>query len=294
MTCFEDDFVVGGRRWALLAPRRRYGHLVGRAYRVRPQQRAGVPDLRLRISEAVAIDEDPPVSAHMGATHPVPSIDLTVHDPSIDDRLLQYFLWAQINAALVRLGEFLVHAASFTDRERTVLVTGPSGAGKSTLALAFGLDGAVVHGEDWSFARPDPSGITVSGVTSTMRISDATRERLVADRIGHAVRSDDERQKWVFDGGTVVDADPAAGGQPDRIFLLRVGTANSVRPATPAEVTRHLFEESKATMYLPDREGLGTYFDCCASLAVSAPAFHLERDPRSDSIDHLMEIVRST
>lgn len=286
-----DDLVIGGRRWSVSAPSPRISRLLGVAYRVRSEEARPDPDLRLVVIDAPDPHADPPVSVAVDRCSVPPTITLQVHDPSLDDPRLHYFLWVNVNAALVRLGEFLVHAATFSIDDRLVLITGPSGAGKSTMALAVGLAGAVVHSDDWSIARTGPDGtVAVSGVTSIMRITDTTRDLLGAHGLD-AERSADEKHKWVFDAAAAVRAEPGVHRTPDRIVLLRPGRTTSIRPATAAEVTRHLFEESKQTMYLPDAEGLAAYLDCCTSLALSAPAVHLERGAGPDTIDELLDMV---
>ena len=120
------------------------------------------------------------------------------------------------------------------------------------------------------------------------------RARDVIVAAADAERSSDEKHKWVFDAGDVLHAEPAVRRRPDRIVILTAGTSTTTRPATAGEVTRHLFEESKQTLYLPDAQGLVDYLDCCTSLALSAPAVHVGRDAGVDSLADVVEIVRNS
>lgn len=284
---------VGRDRWHV--DHERVASLLATVYRIIPSDPTGPADL------VVSSGPPAPHAAEYGDDVAKVALDLDPDVPvltvvhladDIEPLRLQHRLWLFVNRALLDLDVAFVHGAAVTIDGRTVIICGPSGAGKTTLAAALGLRGATVHGEDWLLAHRNGADMMISGVSTLMRVTDQTRDLVLASRIDHAERSQDEKHKLVFDASTVFDADPSGLHRPDAIYLLGLDNETAVGPASGLDALRHLVEHSKMCTQLTDPSGYRCYFDIMSALASSAPAWHLRRAEGRDTIDRLIDLVR--
>jgi hypothetical protein len=240
-----------------------------------------------------------PVTIHLDTVERPYRANIIVTDASMADELLGFHLWLLVNRMMLIMGRMVVHAAAIDIDGQTLVLCGASGAGKSTLTAALGLAGGTILAEDWLLADASSSTPTVSGVSPVMRLTAETADHLFAGRLGHAVDSDDGRDKRVFDSGTLFASAPGVDRTPNRLFILNAGHELNaghmpgLTPASALDVTRYLADSAKATLRFTDREDYLSFLELVGTVAASMPAYHLRRSTDFSDLPRLVDLVRN-
>lgn len=234
-----------------------------------------------------------PITIHFETAAQPQRARIVVTDAAMDTELLSFHLWLLVNRLLLTINRLVMHAASVEIDGQTVVICGQSGAGKSTLTVALGLAGATVLTEDWLLVDTSSSTPTVSGISSVMRLTMDSAERMLAGRLGHAVDSRDGRDKRVFDSGSLFASAAGVDHTPDRLFLLSPGQRTELVAASALDVTRYLADSAKATLRFTDRADFGSFLSVVGAFVSSVPAYHLRRSDDFGDLPQLVDLVRT-
>jgi hypothetical protein len=234
-----------------------------------------------------------PITIHLDTIERPYRVSIVVTDTLMGFELLGFHLWLLVNRMMLIMDRMIVHAAAVDIDGQTLVLCGASGAGKSTLTAALGLAGGTILAEDWLLVDASSPTPTVSGVSPVMRLTADTADHVLAGRLGHAVDSDDGRDKRVFDSGTVFASAPGVDRAPDRLFILAAGHELGLTPASGLDVTRYLADSAKATLRFTDREDYLSFLGLVGTIVSSMPAYHLRRSTDFSDLPRLVDLVRN-
>lgn len=234
-----------------------------------------------------------PITIHLDTIDRPHHASIIVTDASMGEELLGFHLWLMVNRMMLIMDRMVVHAAAVEIDGQTLVLCGQSGAGKSTLTVALGLAGGTILAEDWLLVDASSPTPTVSGVSPVMRLTADSADHLLAGRLGHAVDSDDGRDKRVFDSGTLFASASGVDRTPDRLFMLSVGPEAGLVPASGLDVTRYLADSAKVTLRFTDRGDYVSFLGLVGTVVSSVPAYHLRRSTDFGDLPQLVDLVRN-
>lgn len=254
-----------------------------------------------------------PITIHLDTVEHPHQARIVVTDASMGEELLGFHLWLMVNRMMLIMDRMVVHAAAVEIDGQTVVVCGESGAGKSTLTVALGLAGGTILSEDWLLVDASSPTPTVSGVSPVMRLTADSADHLLAGRLGHAVDSDDGRDKRVFNSDTLFASASGVDRTPDRLFILSVGDDTgpdagpdagpeagpkagpeaALSPASGLDVTRYLADSAKMTLRFTDRGDYLSFLGVVGTVVSSIPAYHLRRSTDFADLPKLVDLVRN-